>query len=492
MHSAEPAPMIGGYRLIRRLHSGSDVVTWLARGDDDVVALRLFSGTAPDARIDAEIGALERLSSAHVPRLLDVATSRDGRPVPVLSAVLGSSLREVLYRCNELRAGHVTTVLAPLAALVTEAHEVGVTLGRVNEDSIRVTSSGTPVFVGIGRLCVSAPLPERFRRQEPAMMTDREELRALVEGLAGRLIDPERRALLEAVTDTGDSPSALELALFDVADPLPLSDEPVLATQRSASPSFREAGRAVTTATASSPVVVARRDRAHPKQDPSRRLSRIASDLGLPQGLLSPIDDLIARFPRRDDRGRRAKAPVVARPRRSVVVAGVAGALAVTLAIALSAGSRHPIAASPTTASTPAPSTGADQIAPPPEESLPVNGRATRSLPESIVDPQPTQWSPLVGELISRWRDCLEGADASCVDAVAYPGSTAATQLVHDRAIGADGEPGHPWFAGEAEPLVVDRLGGAALVDLLDAESRTASLLVMRSEAGWRIRAVMP
>jgi hypothetical protein len=39
--------------------------------------------------------------------------------------------------------------------------------------------------------------------------------------------------------------------------------------------------------------------------------------------------------------------------------------------------------------------------------------------------------------------------------------------------------------------VVIDRHGGAVVVDLVDGETTTASLLLLRSEAGWRVRAVL-
>jgi hypothetical protein len=47
------------------------------------------------------------------------------------------------------------------------------------------------------------------------------------------------------------------------------------------------------------------------------------------------------------------------------------------------------------------------------------------------------------------------------------------------------------WTAGAAELVVVERMGAAVLIDLIAEEATMASLLVMRSEAGWRLRDVL-
>ena len=47
------------------------------------------------------------------------------------------------------------------------------------------------------------------------------------------------------------------------------------------------------------------------------------------------------------------------------------------------------------------------------------------------------------------------------------------------------------WSALSGDAVVVERMGAAVLIDLVTAGTTTASLLVVRSEAGWRVRDVI-
>ena len=93
-------------------------------------------------------------------------------------------------------------------------------------------------------------------------------------------------------------------------------------------------------------------------------------------------------------------------------------------------------------------------------------------------------------ELLEVRASCLASRDLDCLAAVAQPGSPIAAS---DRALMlADGSEGgaapEPFDLG-AIALVAD-MGSAVLLEVpyADAEREPASLLMMRSEAGWRLR----
>ncbi|MDO8381508.1 MAG: hypothetical protein Q7T17_00785 [Microbacterium sp.] len=496
---------IGGYRLVRKLGEDEHVVTWLARGGDETVVLRVFRDTAPDARIDAELGARERLIGPHVPELIDVATSRAGRPVAVVQAVVGPVLSDVLDRAvSPLRAGHLTTILAPIAALVDAAHEVGATLGRIEASGIRLDSSGAPVVVAFGSAATAAPLPERFRDQEPTIRADRAALAAFGASLAALVHERERDAVLAALAASTD-PRALELALFDCAAPLPLESLQASAEVDAATSSAPTAATAIavaipagTQAEGSSTRGSQRHDRSNATPT-SGALDRAASHLGLPPGLLAPVDGArgsVERAVRGRLRALRAEfggIRAVAKPRRAVVLVGAAGLLALAAAVVL-ATAEKPSASSALDAShasahddsgqSGSQRTGADS-----------GGVTLADAPESMLDPAPEEWSTLIGALVDRWISCAPAPDQSCIDAAAHAGSGAAEALAqsNDRAGASDALAAlERWASGERHIVVVDRMGAAALVDLLEGETATASLLMVRSEAGWRVRAVMP
>jgi len=499
-----PATEIGGYRLVRRLGEDEHVVTWLAHGGEETVALRVFRDAAPDARIDAELGARERLSGPHIPELVDVATSRAGRPVAVVRCVVGPLLSDVLAAAEgPLRAGHVTTILAPLAALLDAAHEVGATVGGLDASRIRVDASGTPILVALGSAAVAAPLPERFRDQEPAILADRGALTAFGSSLAALVHERERDAVLTALGGSRD-PRSLELALFDCAAPLPLesirstagADASVLSVSSGA------AAGSVATPTAATEDGPSRRDRqqrtALTGASTTGVLDRAASGLGLPPGLLAPVDSALESFAARMRRplqflraalgGGSAK-----KPRRGVVLVGAAGLLALGAAVLL-ASTEQPSASSALD-EPPSAVPGAAEQSDDQQTGEVSAGAEVADAPESLRDPAPEEWATLVGALVDRWISCAPAPERLCVDAVAHAGSGAAETLAQstDRAGAADVLTAlDGWAAGDRQVVVVDRMGAAALVDLLEGETATASLLVVRSEAGWRVRAVMP
>lgn len=498
------ATEIGGYRLVRRLGEDEHVVTWLARGGDETVVLRVFRDATPDARIDAELGARERLSGRHVPELIDVATSRAGRPVAVVQAVVGPLLSDVLVRAGSpLRAGHVTTILAPLAALLDAAHETGATVGRIEGSRIRVDASGTPILVALGSAAVAAPLPERFRDQEPAILADRGALAAFGSSLAALVHERERDAVVAALASSTD-PRALELALFDCAAPLPLESLTATADADGAvTVPFGPAAGAVATPTAAPAEGAPSRAREQQAvlagASTTGALDRAASSLGLPPGLLAPVDAALescaaaVRSPVQAARAALGGRVAAAKPRRGVVLIGAAGLLALGAA-ALLASAEQPSASSALEARHSA-APGDAGLSSSPQTGAESADAEPADAPESLRDPAPEEWATLIGALVDRWISCAPAPDQQCVDAAAHAGSGAAETLAQsgDRPGAADALAVlEDWATGERHSVVVDRMGAAALVDLLEGETATASLLVVRSEAGWRVRAVMP
>ena len=515
---------LGGYRLVRRLDADAEVTTWLARGGDDTVVLRAFRPGVADERIDDEISARERLRGAHVPALLDVATAPAGLPVAVVQSVVGPLLDDVLASCTTIRAGHVTTILAPLAGLLEAAHESGAVIGRLDARAIRIDAAGSPVVVALGAAAVGAPLPERFRDREPGIVADRAALDALAARLVP-LVDARERPAVEAALASGAGrPSGLELALFDCAAPLPLRELVDRAQRAEGRPAQgqRAAGEATESAAPLVDPSTGRRRTAFavPARDEATSailLDARGSELGLPAGLLAPVDRAIAGVRRAVDlaRGagwspraraeRRARRPMgpprsrgdraaTVRPRRGIVLVGAAGAAALVAALLIAGteGDRDALGSAGSgtmreEAFVAAPA--GEAPAPSPEAS----GAPVAVAAESLVDPTAEQWAPLVGLLVDRWLACAPSADATCTDAVAQPGSSASAALAApDAGDSVTTATLAAWSVGDRGVVVIDRQGSAAVVELLVAETPTASLLVMRSEAGWRVRSVLP
>jgi hypothetical protein len=85
---------------------------------------------------------------------------------------------------------------------------------------------------------------------------------------------------------------------------------------------------------------------------------------------------------------------------------------------------------------------------------------------------------------------CIRDLSVLCLDDVAHAGSTALAadqQLIRD--VQAGGELPELVTIVASEIMLEERLGNSALLSLGDvAESEPASVLLMKVEAGWRIR----
>ena len=95
----------------------------------------------------------------------------------------------------------------------------------------------------------------------------------------------------------------------------------------------------------------------------------------------------------------------------------------------------------------------------------------------------------LVALLGSRER-CIAQLSVLCLDAVDQSGSAAlAADQALVRSLQSGGESAEAWAIDESRMAVVERLGDSALVVVADpAETEPASVLLMKGEAGWRIR----
>jgi hypothetical protein len=213
-------------------------------------------------------------------------------------------------------------------------------------------------------------------------------------------------------------------------------------------------------------------------------------------------------------------APMIERVRgvrRGYLIAGAGGVVALFAAIALVAGGAGgdrradavDVAESRSEASaSPARDGAGDDSASTVREAPEISTRALDGLePETLVDPSPDEWPAIVDELIERWLECRAalagadpGVDLGCDSEVVHAGSAA-------EALIGDSDSRHVtlerWHELGGESVVVERMGGAALIDLLVPAKTTttapatpslttaASLLVVRSEAGWRVRDVV-
>lgn len=537
--AAERLPSeFGGYRVVRVLSRSEWVTTAVVHAPGETRVARIFSTACPTAIIDNELAAHSVVARAepvlreHAVALHDLVTLPDGRLALILDLASGPALDDVLVaRRGHLAIGEAITILAPLADALEAAHGVGLTGVAFTTAHVRFSAAGAPVVVRLTDARPGPVLPDRFRALEPAYVHDTEMFQQLGAAVTAAVVDADRPGLAATLAAPRRA-RPLSAALFDLAPPVPvllhasvvadgervpavslnpavpgLPAEPAPPTPVTSMPSTPSSALVAPTGAPAAPrCVVAALD--------------TLAVLGLPTSLVERVRAVAERSVARVASSGVITAPVIERlraVRRGYVIAGAGGIVALVAALALVA----------TGAGT---GTGAEVVSvtessggasePPAEEGARNNSLSTTSAasesstraldvlePESLVDPSPDEWPAIADELIERWLEChaaLANADPrvdlGCVSEVVHAGSAA------ERLIG-DSDSRHVtlerWHELGGESVVVERMGGAALIDLLvpAANSTTApatralttaaSLLVVRSEAGWRVRDVL-
>ncbi len=528
---ADLPPVLGGHRLVRMLAQDDQAVSALVHADGRSHVARVFAPTADPAAIEQELAVHDLLATApaalrqHVVALADLFTLPDGRLVALLDPVPGCRLDELLRpSAVGLSPGEAVTVLAPLVGAVAAGHELGLTGLPLRPSVIRFTAAGAPTIVELGDARVSPPLPDRYRAAEPAYRADSAALRALADAVAAALPPADASALrgiLETVSMEGDLAAAAS-ALFGLAVPEPIRLEERaaggLAPPSTASAPTEAQSWPLTALDVGSPSAVpsfgSQPSAAGPGQAAaggSGRARRMVEEtlraLALPDGVRRPVQRglhtvevwLDARrrrgglravvAPAAPGEGDRRAGPRL-RPRYALIgaagIAALLGAVVLAQDVADASAERGAddtmLVGSPGVSGEPRDAgTGGPAAA------------AARDAPERLQRPEADEWPEIIATLVERWDSCRaeDGvARADCAVTVAHAGSAAASLITLDddrhAALAA-------WARDGGDVVVVERMGGAVLVDLVTpgpGGTTAASLLVMRSEAGWRIRDV--
>ena len=431
---------VAGYRVLRT--AGRGTRSRLLLGFDAGVTVVLKVCLADDDRVAVEVEALERAAGEHVVALLDLASDEHGS-VLVLERLPQGSLGELLERRGTLAAGEAVTILAPLATTLERLHAAGVAHGGLSLASICFDAHGAPALTGFGAAeLFPAGAPEVVRETVAGVLADRAALR----GLAALVLDrvtgdgaPAARRLATGMPD--GSPAQLADALYAVASPVAVDLD------------------------------AAADDAGEPWTLPPVEAFDVVDDvLGEPAPAMPPWlaalvpDAWRERITSYAELARSAWAgwPVA---RRRFVLGGAAAVLTVVVALGL------------------VPSAPRVDAARPPDEvvAVPSGGPVdpADALPDDPVD---------AAVVLLATRDgCLRDLSVLCLDAVVQPGSAAQSDDVAlVRAVQAGGEfPDAAVLPGT--PVLVERLGDSALLDL-PAGSSPGSLLLFRTAEGWRIR----
>jgi hypothetical protein len=389
--------------------------------------------------------ALLAASSDHLPRVLDVTVLGERHEL-LLEEVTGPTLGALLAGRRRLSPGEAVTTVIGAARAVAALHAAGYCGVSLAEDTLRFDGDGRPVVLGLDRL------NETVLAGAQGMANDWRELAALADrlgliahGRAAGALGPAHvgLGLALATLTAGESEQSvdrLEEALFDLAEPEPVRLEVAGPAERAASP-----------------LTVRRHGAAHRR--PSSSVLLEAFDAGPAALLAGPVADVRKR-------AGALLARLHGRARLLVIACGAAAALTCAAVVLLpdGASTRSAPTATPGT-----PSATADESA------------AATASPTPSADPELQADDPVAATpvLLARRDHCLTlsareqaGCLADVADGQAFDLSRPARPL-----------------AGLA-PSLLERSGDSALIALTPSDRKTqpASALLMRTEAGWRLR----
>ncbi|MCU1507973.1 MAG: hypothetical protein JWQ12_238 [Glaciihabitans sp.] len=445
---------LAGYRVVRRLGSGSraDVFLGVAAGER-IAALKVFSPQADRQSIDTELEALGRANLPHCVRMLDVSSGTGSTPVLVLERLRRGSLADLLRSREVIEPGELVTILAPIAATMDALHALGVAHGTLGVGSILFGEAGQPVLIGFGRAGLIRPAqPPAALDIDPVAAEDRRRLASLAGAVLAR-VNPDAGAPAEQIARwlrTCDPGAHAEFGaelvdrLFGFAAATPVALGRVDGVMSELPARVIAPGAAVVGIEDAAPATAARSG-----------LAAAASGL---------VDDLMGQQPMTAVRRRAATSIRAVRTRLWVVLGAVAVALTAALLF---------VPQSPAPAARTAPA--------PPTRSVSTPAPVASGLPADPVLALPVLMETRTG--------CIRDLSILCLDAVDQQGASAMagdTALI--RRIQAGQETGAAAVQDGSNAKLVERLGDSALVSF-GTKSKPASALLIRDEAGWRIRA---
>jgi tRNA A-37 threonylcarbamoyl transferase component Bud32 len=450
---------LGGHRPLRVLGRGSRCTVSLAASGD--VVLKTFASDASADSIAAEAACLSAVRSPHVVELRDV-TAGIGRPTClVLERVDGPLLDEVLRRRGLLDTGEIVTLAVSLLRGVVAVHDAGWTHGALSTSRVRLDASGRPVLLGFGHAAPAEPVSLREERRRAADLLDTllDHAESELDHLDGASRCDAVRSTLKGYADARDPAAdahAVERALFALGPAAP-----VLTTSATDEGGGHRRDEAVRMARSTGEDDALRTGSGRGRRAPRRagRLSRLVLD-ALERGPSALVREAVRRLPLR-------RRPLLVAAAIAVAVTGTALVLVPT-----DPGAERADAATtgrPTGTATAAPT---PTVAPTPS---PVPTVA------AVDDPVHA-----AVELLVRRRSCLLTGQASCLEAVEEPGGP-----LHRADVAALAAGEHGTRPPDPERLSLsESLGDVAIVAVAPngSETEPASLLVVRSEAGWRLR----
>lgn len=481
-----------GYRVLRSLSRDehAEVLLGFLPGEEGrestAVALKAFPATAEVwRRVIAELEALERARGPHVVELRDVDADDAGITL-IFERLPRGSLAELLRVREQLDGGEAVTLLAPIATTIARMHSAGVAHGALGVRTVLFRADGAPTLIGFGRAdCFAPSAPEVVLERVEAVVADRAAVRVLIAAVLGRVRGPRARAARELLAAIEGCPDEALLPLvtsriFELAAAVPVRfsvDE--------------------------QPKPDARSDRVVPLGDPVREAPGSASwSAALGRVLARLVPESWAR--RAVDAVEASLLATVIRPaadaalrrwhgwsgrRRRAILAVAAGAMTIAVVAAVLPSS-DAVVARPASETSHSPGTTKGSAFPGGETEAVIHGD-----------------DPIAATLaLVRARErCLTSLSLGCLDGVDQADSGAIRDdRAAIRAVQRGGEPADPLVRDLARlaPVLIERLGDSALVRLTEAAraeqtaaptpgTEPASILLVKAEAGWRIRDVI-
>ncbi len=528
-----------GYRLLRRIATGERADVYLATAESaeppsapapafaplalpsaaqldasppppapPLVVVRVYPAEASSESIALEIEAMSDDADGTLPALYDVASLDDGRCCLAVERIGGIAVSRLLTE-RTLSAGEAVTILAPIAVAVYELAERGYVHTRLAASDLILDDAGRPRLLGLGAL---RRIPSNERPAERTAL-----IRSGHEALAGLLDD-----VAAAVRPVGALDAAVDLLrgrldarpfercevelerrLFAAASPQPITGVDVRVR------TARLPSRIGSTAALTNSDEVPQGDdaRAEPASERGRGIRRLLGLSQLPDELGARVATTLDEIPGAGIRARVVSA--MRAKRRALTVGGLVGGGALVLLLTLV----PPATATDDSASRPgdaseatvvarsddpdgAASTvdasvrdsgdgsGADAVTQPEAETGADTGGAADAVGDDPV--------AAITRLILRRAECFETLDLGCLDSVLQPASAIEAQDRAAMLIARDGGAGPDVGFDLTTLQVSSEMGDAVLATVTRAtpEREPASLLVVRGEAGWRLREI--
>ncbi|MFT2816415.1 hypothetical protein [Leifsonia sp. A12D58] len=500
-----------GYRVLRRLGAGGHATVYLGRdlglseriGADstdgplaadqempECVAIRVFDPSADPMAIAREIRALSSMIGGGVPQLHDVATLPDGRVAIVEETVSTASVGAMLSEWRRIEAGEAVTIIAPVVAALAELHALNLVHTRLSLATVSLTRAGRPVLTGLESLMDVTP--RMVNQAPPSVGHDRMDLiradycrltaliRAVFEFLENssalnRRAEPIAAWFEMATTAVPFLPclDELERRLFSWAPgaPIRLANTPV----RQRQPDL---------ATAARDGVVRATGHAVESDDELLRVPDKAGGLlaTMARALMSELWAVgrVARPAARQTTQLRARAARWLRLKRNPLIVASALAAAALVLVLTVPPSKGGAATSPKSSVTPIASPQDDALADSPDDEL-----------LSADDP-----IAATAVLLKRRDACIQEASLSCLsDVDQSPSAILDADSYSIRLVQQGGTPAETAGVGDGLLTLVERTGNAAIMSwaaggahLENEQTKPASLLVIKGEAGWRLR----